>query len=50
MIATVLGLGIAIPLLFGNAMLTSMSRQLESVLDGQSSGLLAEMIEKRNAR
>lgn len=50
MIATVLGLGIAIPLLFGNAMLSSLSRQLESVLDGQSSGLLAEMIEKRNAR
>ena len=29
MIATVLGLGIAIPLLFGNAMLSSLSRQLE---------------------
>ena len=50
MIATVLGLGIAIPLLFGNALLTSLSRDLESVLDGQSSGLLADMIEKRNAR
>jgi biopolymer transport protein ExbB len=50
MIATVLGLGIAIPLLFGTALLTSMSRTLESVLDGQSSGMLADMIEKRNAR
>jgi len=50
MIATVLGLGIAIPLLFGNAMLTSMSRQLVSLLDEQSKGLLAEMIEKRSAR
>jgi biopolymer transport protein ExbB len=50
MIATVLGLGIAIPLLFGNAMLSSISRQLSSILDGQGSGLLAEMIEKRNAR
>jgi biopolymer transport protein ExbB len=50
MIATVLGLGIAIPLLFGNAMLSSISRQLSSILDGQGSGLLAEMIEKKNAR
>jgi biopolymer transport protein ExbB len=50
MIATVLGLGIAIPLLFGNAVLTSMSRQLVSLLDEQSKGLLAEMIEKRSAR
>ncbi len=50
MIATVLGLGIAIPLLFCNAMLSSISRQLESLLDGQASGLLADMIEKRNAR
>ncbi len=48
MIATVLGLGIAIPLLFGNAVLTSMSRQLVSLLDEQSKGLLAEMIEKRS--
>jgi len=50
MIATVLGLGIAIPLLFGNAMLSSISRQLSSLLEGESSGMLAEMIEKRNAR
>ena len=50
MIATVLGLGIAIPLLFGNAMLSSISRTLSSVLEGESSGMLAQMIEKRNAR
>jgi len=50
MIATVLGLGIAIPLLFGNAVLAAMSRQLVSLLDEQSKGLLAEMIEKRGAR
>ncbi len=50
MIATVLGLGIAIPLLFGNAVLAALSRQLSSILDGQSSGTLAEMIEKKNAR
>ncbi len=49
MIATVLGLGIAIPLLFGNAALSALSRQLTSLLDGQTSGLLAEMIEKKNA-
>ena len=50
MIATVLGLGIAIPLLFGNAVLSALSRQLSSILDGQSSGVLATMIEKKNAR
>jgi biopolymer transport protein ExbB len=50
MIATVLGLGIAIPLLFGNALLASLSRQLVSLLDEQSKGLLAQMIEKRGAK
>ncbi len=49
MIATVLGLACAIPLLFGNAVLSALSRQLTSLLDGQTSGLLAEMIEKKNA-
>ena len=50
MIATVLGLGIAVPLLFINAGLTAMSRQVVQVLDEQSTGLLAENIErKRNA-
>jgi biopolymer transport protein ExbB len=47
MIATVLGLGIAIPLLFVNAGLASMSRGLVQILDEQSLGLLAESIEKR---
>ncbi len=42
MIATVLGLGIAIPLLFGNALLSGLSRQLSSILDAQSSGVLAD--------
>ncbi len=50
MIATVLGLGIAIPLLFGNALLSGLSRQLSSILDGQSSGVLATLIEQKNAR
>jgi biopolymer transport protein ExbB len=49
MIATVAGLGIAIPLLFANAFLTSMSKGIVQVLDEQSTGLLAESIEKRRA-
>ncbi len=49
MIATVMGLGIAIPLLFLNAFLASMSRNVVQVLDEQSTGLLAESIEKRRA-
>lgn len=45
MIATVLGLSIAIPLLFLNAWLASLSKQIVQVLDEQSSGLLAERLE-----
>ena len=47
MIATVLGLGIAIPLLFINTGLAAMSRQIVQILDEQSTGLLAESIEKK---
>ena len=47
MIATVLGLGIAIPLLFINAALATMSRGVVQVLDEQSNGLLAEHIERK---
>jgi biopolymer transport protein ExbB len=47
MIATVAGLGIAIPLLFVNAFLASMSKSIVQVLDEQTMGLLAESIEKR---
>jgi biopolymer transport protein ExbB len=47
MIATVLGLGIAIPLLFINAGLATMSRSIVQVLDEQSNGLLAEHIERK---
>jgi biopolymer transport protein ExbB len=50
MIATVLGLGIAIPLLFLNAGLASMSRALVQVLDEQSTGLLAESLERAKGR
>jgi biopolymer transport protein ExbB len=46
MIATVLGLGIAIPLLFMNAGLASLSRQVVQVLDEQSAGFLAEALER----
>jgi biopolymer transport protein ExbB len=49
MIATVLGLGIAIPLLFANAGLASMSRGVVQTLDEQSTGLLAEMLERAQA-
>jgi biopolymer transport protein ExbB len=46
MIATVLGLGIAVPLLFINAALKARSRQIVQILDEQSTGLLAERLEK----
>lgn len=45
MIATVLGLGIAIPLLFAHAWLTSLSKSILQVLDEQSTGLLAGRLE-----
>lgn len=47
MIATVLGLGIAIPLLFANALLNSLSRGMVQVLDEQSAGMLAASLEKQ---
>jgi biopolymer transport protein ExbB len=47
MIATVLGLGIAIPLLFANAALASLSEGIVQTLEEQSTGILAEHIEKR---
>jgi biopolymer transport protein ExbB len=50
MIATVLGLGIAIPLLFVNAGLASMSRHLVQILDEQSTGLLAQSLERARER
>jgi biopolymer transport protein ExbB len=50
MIATVLGLGIAIPLLFVNAALSSMSRNVVQILDEQSTGMLAESLERAKER
>jgi biopolymer transport protein ExbB len=49
MIATVLGLGIAIPLLFANAGLASLSEGVVQVLEEQSTGILAEHIERHRA-
>ena len=46
MIATVLGLGIAIPLLFANAVLNALSRGVTQVIEEQSAGMLAESIER----
>ena len=50
MIATVLGLGIAIPLLFANAALGSLSDGITQVLDEQSTGILAELVERKNSQ
>jgi biopolymer transport protein ExbB len=47
MIATVLGLGVAIPTLFVNSALASRSKRLVQILDQQSTGLLAETLEAR---
>jgi biopolymer transport protein ExbB len=47
MIATVLGLGIAIPLLFINAGLAAMSRGITQVLDEQSQAMLANNVQRK---
>jgi biopolymer transport protein ExbB len=47
MIATLLGLGIAVPLLFANAWLSSISKSIVQILDEQSTGLLAERLEAK---
>jgi biopolymer transport protein ExbB len=49
MIATVLGLGIAIPLLFVNAGLTEWSRRIIQVLDEQSQSLIADHMRRGQA-
>ncbi len=45
MVATALGLGIAIPFLFVNAILMSRSKRIVQILDEQTAGLLAERLE-----
>lgn len=49
MIATVLGLLIAIPVLFINSILQARSRVLVQILDEQSAGLLARRLERQHA-
>ena len=49
MIATVLGLGIAIPLLFINAGLAALSRSVTQILDEQSQSVLAENVQRKQA-
>ena len=49
MIATALGLGIAIPLLFVNSFLMARSRWITQVLDEQAAGLLAQRLEALSA-
>ena len=44
MIATVLGLGIAIPLLFANSLLAALSRAIIQILDEHGEGLLADSL------
>ena len=44
MIATVLGLGVAIPLLFLNAGLVSLSKSVIHVLEEQSTSLMADRL------
>jgi biopolymer transport protein ExbB len=48
MISTVLGLLIAIPILFINSVLSARSRMLVQILDEQSAGLLARELERAN--
>jgi len=50
MIATLLGLGIAIPLLFMNAWLATISRSIVQILDEQSTGLVAEKVEAQDSQ
>jgi len=50
MIATVLGLSIAIPLLFANSALVSRSKRIVQILDEQTTGLLAEILEGKTSR
>ena len=49
MMATVMGLGIAIPLLFLNSLLQARSKKIVQVLDEQSTGMLAEIIEAKQS-
>lgn len=47
MMAAVTGLGVAIPFLFVNAYLNSVSKRITQIMDEQSTGLLAERLERK---
>jgi biopolymer transport protein ExbB len=47
LVTTVLGLIVAIPLLFGHSLVASLSRSLVQRLDEQSAGVLARTVERR---
>lgn len=46
LVTTMLGLTVAIPLLFLHSLITTRSKQLIQILDEQSSGLICQMLEK----
>jgi len=48
LVTTVLGLIVAIPLLFSHTLLTSRSRTLIQILDEQSAGLIASQVNRRD--
>jgi len=48
LVTTVLGLIVAIPLLFSHTLLTSRSRMLIQILDEQSAGLIARQVSRRD--
>ena len=50
MVSTVLGLLIAIPILFVNSVLAARSRVLVQILDEQSAGMLAQRLEQQHVR
>jgi biopolymer transport protein ExbB len=50
MVSTVLGLLIAIPILFINSVLAARSRVLVQILDEQSAGMLAQRLEQQHGR
>jgi biopolymer transport protein ExbB len=50
LVTTVLGLVVAIPLLFGHSMINTMSRSLIQRLDEQSAGVLARCAEQQKGR
>jgi biopolymer transport protein ExbB len=48
LVTTVLGLVVAIPLLFSHTLLSSRSRTLIQILDEQSAGLIASQVSRRD--